>query len=134
MYTIKQVSELLDLSIHTLRYYTDEGLISGVLRDKNNRRIFTDEAIDWLRGTKYLRQCGMSIEAIKEYHILCRLDGDDAIKERHQIVLSQLKIAEEQLEEAKIRVAYLTKKANHELEIINHMIPDAKNPGKKYNT
>ena len=64
MYTLKQVCQMLNLSEHTVRYYTDIGVIT-VQRDQNNRRIFDEQVIDWLRGTKYLRELGVSIKISK---------------------------------------------------------------------
>jgi len=34
MYTVKEVAKLLDLTEHTVRYYTDKGLVPSVQRDK----------------------------------------------------------------------------------------------------
>lgn len=130
MYTLKEVCQMLDMTEHTLRYYTDIEVIPNVKRDKNNHRIFDDQAIEWLRGTKYLRGLGMSIEAIKEYHKLCQEDGDEAVKQRYQIILAQQKIAEKELEYAKQRLAFIQKKAANELAIINHDITDFKNPSR----
>ncbi|MBD5556882.1 MAG: MerR family DNA-binding transcriptional regulator [Roseburia sp.] len=31
MYTVKEVAELLGVSVHTVRYYDDKGLIPGTL-------------------------------------------------------------------------------------------------------
>jgi DNA-binding transcriptional MerR regulator len=45
MYTIKEVSEKTGLTYHTIRYYTDEGLIPEVVRDKNNNRLFNERSI-----------------------------------------------------------------------------------------
>jgi DNA-binding transcriptional MerR regulator len=129
MYTVKEVAKLLDLTEHTVRYYTDKGLVPSVQRDKNNNRLFDDESINWLRGIKYLKQCGMSVKDIKTYVDLC-LEGDSTIHERYEIILKQKAVALAQLEEAKRRVKYLEDKANHYLDIINHVIPDDTNPGK----
>lgn len=93
MYTVKEVSELLDLTEHTIRYYTDKGLVPSVIRDKNNIRLFNEESINWLKGIKYLKGTGMSIESMKEYVDLC-LKGESTIQERYQIVLDQKEIAE----------------------------------------
>ena len=76
MYTLKQVCEMLDLTEHTVRYYTDEGIVD-VKRDKANRRLFDEQSIDLLRGARYLRGLEMSIGDIKLFHELCKQDGDD---------------------------------------------------------
>ena len=129
MYTVKEVSELLDLTEHTIRYYTDKGLVPSVIRDKNNIRLFDETSINWLTGIKYLKGTGMSIESIKEYVDLC-LKGESTIQKRYQIILDQKEIAERQLKEAQERVEYLQNKAAHYLEIVNNTIPDDTNPSK----
>ncbi|MBP2032077.1 DNA-binding transcriptional MerR regulator [Clostridium algifaecis] len=129
MYYVKEVSRLLNLTEHTIRYYTDRGLVPSIQRDKNNNRIFDDESINWLTGVKYLRHCGMSVEDIKNYVDLC-LKGDSTIQERYEIILKQKIAAQAQLEEAKIRAKYMENKANHYLDIINRIIPDDTNPQK----
>lgn len=129
MYSVKEVSRLLNLTEHTIRYYTDRGLVPSIQRDKNNNRVFDDESINWLTGVKYLRHCGMSVEDIKNYVDLC-LKGDSTIQERYEIILKQKIAAQAQLEEAKIRAKYMENKANHYLDIINRIIPDDTNPQK----
>ena len=128
MFTVKEVSKLLDLTEHTVRFYTDKGLVPSVQRDKNNNRLFDQESINWLIGVKYLKQVGMSVEDIKSYVDLC-LEGNRTIQERYEIILKQKEIAQAQLEEAKRTVKYMEEKATHYLEIINGLIPDDTNPG-----
>jgi DNA-binding transcriptional MerR regulator len=129
LYTVKEVAKLLDLTEHTVRFYTDKGLVPTLKRDKNNNRLFDEESINWLTGVKYLKQCGMTVEDIKTYVDLC-LKGDSTIQERYEIILKQKEIAEAQLEEAKRTVKYMDEKASHYLDIINKVIPDDTSPGK----
>lgn len=129
MYTVKEVAKLLGLTEHTIRYYTDKGLVPTIQRDKNNIRLFDDDSINWLTGVKYLKQCGMSVEDIKSYVDLCLL-GDSTIHERYQIIMEYKAAAVAQLEEAKLKVKYMEDKASHYLDIINHVIPDDTNPAK----
>lgn len=44
MYTLKQACQILNLTEHTIRYYTDIGIVE-VKRDKNNHRLFDEQAI-----------------------------------------------------------------------------------------
>lgn len=130
MYTIKEVCQLLDMSEHTIRYYTDENIVP-VQRDENNYRIFDERAIDWLRGAKYLRGLGMSLSSIKAYHELCMQAGDEAIAKRLDILEKQLIIAKNELIESQKRVDYLLHEIDKSEKIKNHVIPDAQNPSKK---
>ena len=128
MYTLKQACQILNLTEHTIRYYTDIGIVE-VKRDKNNHRLFDEQALDWLKGTKYLRELGMSIQDIKLFHELCKKEGDQAIQERLDILIKQKEKAEEELEAAKQRLQFL----NHK-RILNHLIDDNQNPSKKIYT
>lgn len=132
MYTVKEVANLLNLTEHTIRFYTDKGLVPNLQRDKNNNRLFDDESINWLTGIKHLKQCGMSVQDIKTYVDLC-LEGRSTIQERYDIIMKQKAIAQAQLEEAKQRAKYMEAKAKHYLDILNEEIPDDTNPG-KWNT
>lgn len=129
MYTVKEVAKLLDLTEHTVRYYTDKGLVPNLQRDKNNNRLFDEQSINWLKGAKHLKQSGMSVEAIKSYVDLC-LEGESTIQERYEILLEQKATALAQLEQAKLIVKFMEDKVNHYRDIINHVIPDDMNPGK----
>lgn len=128
MYTVKEVSRLLGLTDHAVRFYTDKGLVPTLQRDKNNNRLFDDESINWLTGVKHLKKSGMSVEDIKRYVDLC-LEGRSTMHERYEIIMKQQEIALAQLEEAKQRAEYMKNKANHYLDIINGEIPDDTNPG-----
>lgn len=127
MYTIKEVSELLGLTKHTVRYWTDKGLIPTVQRDENNNRLFDQESVNWLTGIKHLKKGGMSVEDIKRYVDLA-LEGDSTLPERYEIIIRQKDIALEQLKEAEQRAAYMEEKAKHYLDIMNGAIPDDMNP------
>ncbi len=126
MYTVKEIATKLHITEHTVRFYSDQGLIPPVKRDKNNNRIFDDACLNWFIGVKHLRNSGMSIEAIKEYVRLC-LEGDQTIKRRYEILKRQKEIAEIDFEEARLRLDYMTKKLDHYQDIINKTIEDDMN-------
>ena len=125
-YTVKQISEIMQMSEHTIRYYTDLNLLP-VKRDSANRRIFDEESINWLMGIKCLKGCGMSIEDIKKYGDLC-LIGDETLIERREIMKKQLKIAKQNLENAKEILEYVKKKVAHYDDVIAGKIADDTNP------
>ncbi|MNZ54325.1 HTH-type transcriptional regulator AdhR [compost metagenome] len=129
MHTVKEAAAILGLTEHTIRYYTDQGLVPSLQRDKNNNRLFDEESMNWLNGVKYLKECGMSIEAIKEYIDLC-MEGDSSIDKRYEIILAQKAVAEAQLEQAKQRFKYMQEKADHYTDIVKRRIPDDMNPRK----
>ena len=128
MYSVKETAEIVGLTEHTIRFYTDKGLVPNVTRDRNNNRLFDEESINWLTGVKYLKECGMTIEAIKDYVDLC-LEGNSTIEQRYQIVLGQKTVAEEQLRSAQERIEYLNAKIAFYQDIMEHNKPDFMNPG-----
>lgn len=127
MYTVKDVAKLLDLTEHTVRFYTDKGLVPNLQRDKNNNRIFNEDSINWLRGAKNLKKCGMSVEDIKKYVDLC-LEGDSSVQVRYEMILEQKDAVLAQLEEAKLMAEYIMNKEKHYRDIMNQVIPDDTNP------
>ncbi|GFP77213.1 MerR family transcriptional regulator [Clostridium fungisolvens] len=128
MYTVKEIAKLLDMTEHTVRYYTDMGLVPSLKRDKNGNRLFDEQSKNWLIGIKNLRGSGMSIQAVKDYVDLC-LKGESTIEIRYEIILEQKKKVEEQLKEMNERYKYIENKVTWYLDIMNHRIPDNSNPG-----
>jgi len=128
MYTVKEIAKLLNMTEHTVRYYTDMGLVPTLKRDKNGNRLFDEESRNWLIGIKNLRGSGMSIQAVKDYVNLC-LQGESTIEIRYEIIIEQKKKLEEQLKEMKERFQYIEWKEKWYLDIMNHRIPDNSNPG-----
>ena len=132
MYKVKEIAKLLNMSEHTVRYYTDMGLVPSLKRDKNGNRLFDEQSKNWLIGIKNLRGSGMSIQAVKDYVNLC-LQGESTLEKRYDIILEQKKKLEEQLKEMNQSYQYIEHKANWYLDIMNHRIPDNSNPG-EWNT
>ncbi|HCG4536206.1 TPA: MerR family transcriptional regulator [Salmonella enterica subsp. enterica serovar Typhi str. AG3] len=112
---------------HTVRFYTDKGLVPSLQRDKNNNRIFNDASIQWLSGAKKLKKCGMSVDDIKKYVDLC-LEGGSTIQDRYEIIAKQKEIVLAQFEEIKTMAEYITNKEKHYRDIINGVIEDDTNP------
>ncbi len=127
MYTIKKVSEILDMSEHTIRFYSDQGIIPNLKRDKNNIRLFDEEALNWLTVIKYLRSTNMSLANIKDYIRLC-LEGLDTIEARYNIMLNQQQIAKKQLEQAQNTLEFLNHKVSLYQQFMKLDGPDLTNP------
>lgn len=115
MYTVKEVASELQLTPHAIRYYTDQELIPHVFRDKNNNRLFDEEAKLWLKNVKYMRNCGMSIHDIKQYVDLTN-EGPATIAERFKILMKQKKIIHEKMKELQESGHYLDRKIEYYTE------------------
>ena len=84
MYTMKQTCEATGLAYETLKFYCNAGLVPNLKRDANNRRVFDDRNITWIKGLLCLHRCGLSIEEMRRYTELC-FEGEPSIPERKQM-------------------------------------------------
>lgn len=78
--TIGEISKKTNVSQSTLRYYEKKKLIS-VLRDKNGRRNYVENDIEWIKFIRRLKETGMLLKDIQRYSEL-RYAGDCTIPER----------------------------------------------------
>ena len=128
IYTLKQFARMFNTTEHTIRYYTDIGLLP-CKRDQGNRRVFNEESVNWMQGITCLKGCGASIEDIKEYCDLCRQpESRETLCARYQIILRQREQAYQRIEEAKATAAYMDEKVQHYQQILSGLIPDDSNP------
>ncbi|MTV48307.1 MerR family transcriptional regulator [Heliobacillus mobilis] len=88
--TITEVSEKLDISQDTLRYYERIGLIPPVNRNKNGIRDYTEEDCKWVEFIKCMRSAGLPIEVLIEYVALFQ-QGDETIEARKELFIEQRK-------------------------------------------
>ena len=127
-YTIKQMAELFHVTQHTLRFYTDRGLLPCE-RDGGNRRVFNDESVNWMQGIQCLKGCGASIEDIQTYCRLCLAEeSEENLRARYEIIRKQRQAAYQRLEEARATVRYMDDKAAHYEAILAGLAPDDTNP------
>lgn len=117
MYTMMQVCRELDMTYQTLKFYCNEGLVPGVKRDSNNRRVFDEKDVRWIKDLTCLKKCGMSIQEMKEYLALC-LQGESTIIPRKEMLVRKqeaLRISIKKLEDS---VAYIDWKQNFYDEVL----------------
>lgn len=85
VYTTKEISEKTGVSIHTLRYYEQIGLLDPVERAANGHRRYTDADVRRLDFLKRLKGTGMSINEMVHYVTLFR-EGEATVTERRIIL------------------------------------------------
>lgn len=127
LYTIKQVCEKLNLTSHTVRHYTDSGLVPYIKRDKNGNRLFDDKDLNWLLVAKFLRESGMSIKEIKSYFDLCIM-GFSTFQKRFEILKKLQAQTEEELNKIQFRQKCINEKIKHCEDILNGKCIDDCNP------
>ncbi len=127
LYTVQEVAKMYGITKHTIRFYTDKGLIPPLIRDENNNRLFNQECLNWLEGCICLKGCGMSIKDLKHYGSLC-LQGDSTLKERYEMIVKYRNLARENLLNAQKVLDYAEHKVKHYEDIINGLTYDNSNP------
>ena len=84
--TIGEVAERTGLSVHTLRFYEQEGLfIEPIPRTAGGRRMYSDQEIEWLGVCSKLRSSGMPLPDIRRYVELVR-GGESTVQERFTVL------------------------------------------------
>lgn len=98
----KKVSEILDVSIDTLRYYEKIGAIPPVSRDKNGYRNYKTEDLNWIYLAKNLRSAGLSIEELVDFVSLAQVsDQIDVAPAQKEILRHSLETVEEKIQNLK---------------------------------
>ncbi|MCL1981388.1 MAG: MerR family transcriptional regulator [Proteobacteria bacterium] len=84
-YSIGKFSQMMGVSIYTLRYYEKLGLIVPVRRDNGQRR-YSENDVTWLQFIKRLKATGMPIKEIQTYAEL-RSNGDSTMPQRMEMLV-----------------------------------------------
>lgn len=126
-YTIKQVSDKINLSIYTIRYYTNQGLVPHLQRGPHGERVFDDDAINWLKAIQFFRDNGASLKEIKNYFDLC-LTPSSSLDQRIAFIKKMKLQAEKRLAKVKQQNQILDDLWQHAEAIKKHQVPDDSNP------
>lgn len=130
MYTVKEVSEKMDISEHTLRFWAKSGFFPFVQRDKNNIRQFSENDLSWVKIVKCLRAVGTNNKSIKRYIDLCII-GDSTIPERYEIIRETKERTLQQINELNQQLSLLEFKEKYYQNVIKNGLNDVWNPMNK---
>lgn len=122
MYTMMQVCRELDMTYQTLKFYCNEGLVPNVKRDRNNRRIFDEKDVKWIKDLTCLKKCGMSIQEMKEYLEMC-LQGEASITSRKKMLAKKQEALRATIKELEDSVKYIDWKQNFYDEVLSGKRP-----------
>ena len=103
---MKQVCEATGLTYEGLKFYCNQGLVPNVKRDANNRRVFDERDVEWIKSLTCLKRCDMSIQEMKEYLELC-LQGPASIPERKVMLATKRERLVERLAEVQASIDYI---------------------------
>ena len=98
---IGEVSRLTGLSIKTIRYYEDRGMLEPAARTEGGYRLYSQEEVARLRFIKRAKLLGLKLEEIKE------LVGQAAGCGRGEIVPHLKEVLDAKVDETEQRIAEL---------------------------
>lgn len=81
LYTIGEAARQCGMSVRTLRFYSDTGLLPPVRRGHNGYRLYTDADLVRLDLIRALRETGLGLDAIRRV-LLRRMTLQDALRLR----------------------------------------------------
>jgi DNA-binding transcriptional MerR regulator len=119
---IQQVAQQTSLSIYTLRYYEQAGLLAPVERASNGHREYTDDDVYRVRFVTRLRAAGMPISEIKRYVDLAQR-GDATILERMELLEEHRIATEQKIEDLREHLALICNKIEHYREFYRSQLP-----------
>ena len=100
-----------------LKFYCNKGLIPNVKRDSINRRIFDEHDIAWIKSLSCLKNCGLSLQEMKEYTELC-LEGASSIPQRQKILAQKKLQLQENIATLTASIEYIDKKQEFYDEVL----------------
>lgn len=122
IYTMMQVCKETNMTYQTLKFYCNEGLVPHVKRDKNNRRIFDEHDVRWIKDLVCLKKCGMSIQEMRTYLSLC-LEGEKTIMQRKELLAKKQEELRHAIKELEESVAYIDWKQSFYDEVLSGKKP-----------
>ena len=122
MYSMKEACALTGMRYENLKFYCNEGLVPHVKRDRNNRRVFDERDVAWIKILTCLKKCNMSIQEMKEYLRLC-LQGEATIPQRKELLARKQDELRQTMRDLQDSIAYIDWKQNFYDEVLSGKRP-----------
>ncbi len=107
--TVKEASQFIGLSSHTLRYYERIGLIEPVARNAGGHRRYAQTDLEHLKFLHCLRDSGMSIQGMQRYATLAS-QGSATLDARLELLQSHKQEVQERIRELEDKLAIIDAK------------------------
>lgn len=117
MYKISEAAKIAEISIPTLRYYEELGILNPN-RSVSGYREYAQRDLEWIQFIVRLKNTGMSLKNIQRYSSL-REQGDTTIEERMSLLDKQEEILQNKRAELELYTQFLQKKKETYKEILN---------------
>lgn len=121
-YTIGEFSRLINLSIHTLRYYEQQELITPQ-RLKNGRRCYSESDLTWIQFIRRLKDTGMPIKEIQKYAKM-RAVGEATLVDRMELLIKHRQILSREIMNLQEHQVNLDNKIDYYKTAITERIED----------
>lgn len=120
LFTIQEVVARTGLSIHTLRYYEQIGLLNPIVRTASGHRRYTADDLNWIAFLLRLRATGMSMRDMRAYADL-RRQGDITVRARLALLEAHQQQVRDHILELEHHLGAIEKKMHHLRSIIDEM-------------
>jgi DNA-binding transcriptional MerR regulator len=107
--TVKEASEFIGLTAHTLRYYERIGLIEPVARNAGGHRRYAQTDLEHLKFLHCLRDSGMSIQGMQQYAALASR-GHVTLEARRELLESHKRDVQARIRELEDKLAIINAK------------------------
>jgi DNA-binding transcriptional MerR regulator len=87
-YTIGEIAARYHVTVPTLRYYDESGLLPFVKRNDAGQRVFTDDDLGYLEVIDCLKRSAIPLRDIRQFMQWC-VAGDATLPERYQFMIDQ---------------------------------------------
>jgi MerR family transcriptional regulator, thiopeptide resistance regulator len=90
IYSIKKLADLAGVSVRTLHYYDEQGLLKPQSRNRNGYRYYDDKTVMQLQQIMFFRELGFSLKEVKK--IIFRKDFDvlEALQTQRTLLTKQV--------------------------------------------
>lgn len=119
---MKDICRETGMSYETLKYYCNEGLVPNVKRDRNNRRVFDERDLAWLKSLGCLKDCGMGIAQMRQYVDLC-MQGAASIPQRQEMLAVKREELLAQIARLQDCIAYIDHKQAFYADVLSGRVP-----------
>lgn len=119
--TIGEVAQQTGLSIHTLRYYDELGLLPHVSRADNGHRVFAEDVLGWINIIKCLRATQMPLAELQRFTVLAHQDID-TITQQRELLEAHRQEVRQRMAEVEAAIALIDHKIDYMREVESQKI------------
>lgn len=89
MIPIQQVAKQLGITVRTLRYYDQIGLLKAVSKTEGGHRLYTEDNLKKLQQIRFLKEMGFRLDEIKSMLLKPDWNWNSALKSQLAYVLEE---------------------------------------------